>query len=89
MIFFVCSVRDRAADVYQAPFFVPSVGVAKRSFHDAINSSDPNNPMASHCEDFDLFSLGTYDDHTARFTLNQDPVQIAIGKDCRKPLPTR
>lgn len=73
-------VRDRAADVYNTPAFVPSLGIANRSFADEINRVDPNNQLNKHPEDFDLFYLGEFDDNTGEFDACR-PQQIAVGKD--------
>lgn len=81
MILHVVVVRDRAADVFGTPSFVPAVGSAIRGFGDEINRVDANNMFSKHPEDFDLFLLGTYDDSCARFELLEAPRQIAIGKD--------
>lgn len=82
MKYVICSVRDRAADVFGAPFFSVSVGVAIRGFNDAVNNTaDVNNAMAHHPEDFDLYHLGFYHDQHAKFELLDAPLQIAIGKD--------
>lgn len=84
----MCSVRDRAANTFGAPFFTVALGSAMRSFNDAINNtSDPQNMMAHHPEDYDLFHLGFYLDDTATFELLERPLQIAVGKDVvLKPL---
>lgn len=84
MKYVVCSIRDRSAAVYAQPFFQISVSSAIRAFSDAVNSVD-GGLMNTHAEDFDLFHLGFYDDHHARFELLESPVQIAIGKEVRRP----
>ena len=50
----VVAVRDRAIDAFGRPFFVPTIGVALRSFHDEMNRQAPDNAMAAHPEDYDL-----------------------------------
>lgn len=78
----VLSVRDRAADVFGQPMFVPAVGVGVRSFVDELNRQGPDNVLSRHPEDFDLYELGTYDDNTGRFQqLDDGPRQVAVGKD--------
>lgn len=82
MRYYVCAVRDRAADVFGQPIFAPSKGVAFRSFSDEINRSDPNNQMNKHPEDFDLYFLGMYDDNVGKFSECPDqPEMLAVGKD--------
>lgn len=80
MILQILVVRDRSADVFGMPTFATAVGIAIRSFADEINRVDNNNVMNRHPDDFDLFSLGTYDDSTGEFTTHK-PRQVAIGKD--------
>lgn len=82
MKYVICSVRDRAADVFGSPFFHVSLGSAIRGFSDAVsNNGDPNNLMAAHPEDFDLYHLGFFIDQHAKFELLDTPLQIAVGKD--------
>jgi len=80
--FKMVAIRDRAADVYNTPAFVPSLGVAIRSFSDEVNRVDNNNQLNKHPEDFDLFYLGEYDDSSGEFEAVR-PQQIAIGKDIK------
>jgi len=65
----LCSVKDRAADAYGRPMFVPSVGVAIRSFSDEVNRKDQENQLFNHPDDFDLYELGEFDDNTGLFFL--------------------
>lgn len=82
MIFTVVAVRDRAVDGFAAPFFVPSEGVAIRSFADEVNRA--GSPINAHPEDYDLFVLGLWHDQDARFEC-ASPRQIAIGKSLLSP----
>ena len=66
----LCTVKDRAADAYGRPMFVPSTGIAIRSFSDEVNRNDENNQMYNHSDDFDLYELGTFDDNTGLFSLH-------------------
>lgn len=72
--------RDRAADCFGSPFFMPTVGVAIRGFADIINSADTNQLMSSHPADFDLYELGVWDD-SGYFEIHDRPRQVAVGKD--------
>ena len=76
----ICSIRDSAADAYGRPFFLPSVGVAIRSFTDEVNRPSEDNQIYQHPEDFDLFELGEFDDTTGRFVLLDTPKQLALGR---------
>jgi len=79
----ICSVKDRAADAYGRPMFVPSTGVAIRSFSDEINRSDADNQLHNHPDDFDLFEFGTFDDNTGEFELHEQPKLLSLGKQVK------
>lgn len=78
----VCSVRDRAADVFGRPFFTPSRGVAVRSFTDHINSKD-DSEMVKHPSDFELYQLADFDDETGKFENLEAPKMLARGEDVK------
>lgn len=79
----ICSIRDRAADTYGRPIFVPSPGVAIRMFATEINRSAEDNQLYTHPDDFDLFELGVWDDETARFESLDLPKQLALGRQLK------
>ena len=79
----LCSVKDRASDAYGRPMFVPSTGVAIRSFSDEINRQDAENQLYNHPDDFDLYEFGEFDDNTGRFNLYEDPKLISLGKQVK------
>lgn len=77
----IVAIRDRAVDAFFRPVFAPTVGAAIRSFQDEINRNEPNNELAKHPEDYDLYQLGVFDEETGQFVQADDqPRQIAIGK---------
>lgn len=76
----IFTVRDRALNAYGQPFFASSVGGAVRGFSDEVNRSADNNQLHKHAEDFDLFTLGEFDDSTGTFETTP-PAQVAVGKD--------
>jgi hypothetical protein len=80
MIRFVVAIRDRAMDSFGNPIFVVAIGQAIRSFSDEVNRKAPDNALAAHPEDYDMFVLGEFDDVTGLFS-GGPPKQIAIGKD--------
>jgi len=79
----LCSVKDRAADAYGRPMFVPSTGVAIRSFSDEINRSAPDNQLYNHPDDFDLYEFGEFDDNTGEFNLYEQPKLLSLGKQVK------
>lgn len=83
MILQAVAIKDTAADAFNLPAFVHSIGLAIRAFQDKINDHSRDNQMYTHPEDFNLFHIGTFDDHSGKFTSLQTPLQIAIGKQLR------
>nr|QJB19386.1 MAG: nonstructural protein [Microvirus sp.] len=82
MIKFVCSVYDRAAQVYSAPFYVPHRNVAIRDFTDEVNRAASDNVLHKHPDDYDLYALCTFDDSDGHFDdLDGGPVVLVRGKD--------
>ena len=79
----LCTVKDRAADAYGRPMFVPSVGVAIRSFSDEVNRQDADNQLFNHPDDFDLYELGEFDDNTGLFALHEQPKLLSLGKQVK------
>ncbi len=79
----LCSVKDRAADAFGRPMFVPSVGVAIRSFSDEVNRKDAENQLYNHPDDFDLYELGEFDDNTGLFALHEQPKLLSLGKQVK------
>lgn len=83
MLTIICSVKDRAADAFGRPMFVPSVGLALRGFTDEVNREAADNQMYHHSDDFDLFELGTFDDSTGIIECHPIPKQLALGKSVK------
>lgn len=82
---FVVSVKDRAAGIFNRPFFVLHTNVAVRDFTDEVNRSAPDNSLNKHPDDFDLYVIGTFDDNTATFTVPDAPTVLVRGKDVVSP----
>jgi len=76
MILFVVSVKDRAADVFNRPFFVPHRNVAIRDFTDEVNRSAADNQLNKHPDDFDLYLLGEFNDANGEFSSNTPQVLV-------------
>lgn len=60
MILGIYSVRDKAVDAFLPPFFSRAKGEAIRSFASAVSQAD--HQFAKSKGDFELYSLGTFDD---------------------------
>ena len=79
----LCSVKDRAADAYGRPMFVPSTGVAIRSFSDEINRQADDNQLYNHPDDFDLYEFGEFDDNNGQFVIYEQPKLLSLGKQVK------
>jgi len=83
MNLFVVCVKDRAAEVFNRPFFVPHRNVAIRDFTDEVNRSAADNQLNKHPDDFDLYLLGEFNDNTGEFVMNT-PQVLVRAKDVKQ-----
>lgn len=79
----VVSVHDSAAGGFGRPIFVPSVGVALRSFTDEVNRVGADNQMNQHPDDFVLWELAAFDEESGEFE-RVDKRVLARGKDVKQ-----
>lgn len=82
MVLVMVAVRDSALDAFMRPFFVPTTGIAVRSFQDEVKN--PDSPMSKHPEDFALFELGTFDEDTGKCQNLASPRQLVRGNDLKE-----
>ncbi|AXH71838.1 MAG: nonstructural protein [Microviridae sp.] len=81
----VCAVRDSAMGAYMRPFFVPSTGMAVRSFSDEVNRKGEDNAIASHPEDYEIWHVADFDDVSGAFVSpDVGCVRLARAKDLVK-----
>jgi hypothetical protein len=77
MILIAMAVKDRAIGSFNRPFFVPSIPMAVRSFTDEVNRVAPDNQMAAHPEDFELWYLGNFNEDSGVFgVLDPDGLRV-------------
>jgi hypothetical protein len=76
MHLFVVCVKDRAAEVFNRPFFVPHRNVAIRDFTDEVNRVAADNQLNKHPDDFDLYLLGEFNDNTGEFSISTPQVLV-------------
>jgi len=76
MHLFVVCVKDRAAEVFNRPFFVPHRNVAIRDFTDEVNRAAADNQLNKHPDDFDLYLLGEFNDNTGEFSISVPQVLV-------------
>jgi len=83
MLLHICSVFDSAAQAYNRPIFVPSTGLAIRSFRDEVNRKADDNTLNSHPSDFELYQVGQFDDQTGDIT-SMAPSLLARAIDMKE-----
>lgn len=87
--FFAVSIRDRAAETFGTPYFVPTEALAVRSFSQEVNRVAENNPLFNHADDFELYVVGTFDDADASFVPEAyegrvKPRLLCTGKEVKR-----
>lgn len=85
MLIKICSVKDSAAQAFGRPLFVPSVGVAQRSFSDEVNRVAEDNHMNRYPSDFELYEIGEFDDSTGVLVPVSPPRLVCRAVDIRLP----
>lgn len=65
----IFSAYDTKTQAYMTPFYSHTPGSAIRSFTDA--AEDPASIVAQHPDDFLLFQLGEWDDHTGTISSHE------------------
>jgi len=73
------TIYDEKAEAFGRPFFTTAIGVASRDFSEAIN--DGKSLLSKHPEDFSLYHIGYFDDHSCKFDSNATPTLIGRGTD--------
>lgn len=76
----VFSIRDAKAEVFNTPWFKGTHGEAERDFRAAVN--DQQTSLNKFPEDFDLYYLGDYDDHTGVFQSLDTPQHLLKAISC-------
>lgn len=76
MLHTVVCVSDRALGAFMRPFFAPNLAMARRSFSDEVNRA--GSEMGAHPEDYELHSLGSWNDQTGDFQFQMSVVCRAL-----------
>ncbi len=71
-------IRDSQAEAFMRPWCAQSQGAAIRSFSDMVNEEGKESLITSHPEDFTLFSLGSFDEHTGHMKVHE-PQSLGNG----------
>lgn len=97
MKYCMVSVYDRASMMFGVPQFCATPAQALRGFKDQVNDKgNPQNVVAAHPDDFDLYELGEWHDGDGSFVSCSEAVDdaapvdkprlIARGKDLVNPV---
>lgn len=70
--FAVLSVRDVVADTFGRPFFAPNEASGVRSVRSEVNNPQ-SGTLHTNPDDFELYSLGSFDDQLCQFELFDRP----------------
>lgn len=79
MIVKIFSVYDCKAGVFNNPFYLPTNGVAIRSFGQIV--SDPSTEINKFPDDFILYELGEYENTVPDFRMHPSPIQVIRAND--------
>lgn len=85
MNLYVVAVYDKVTEAYGVPSFVVSVAAAIRGFTDEVNRPSDENMFHKHPDDFELYSLGHYDDSVGELQPDK-PRLLARGSEVKKSL---
>lgn len=83
MRMFVFSIFDDKAKAFLPPFYMPTVGMAMRTFSDCVNDPRGEHAFARNAHDYTLFRLGTFDDSSGRFEMSDAMEALANGVQVR------
>lgn len=81
------SIKDLGAQLFSRPMYVNHTNQALRSFIDEVNrppATGATNDLFSHPDDFELYALAEFDDHTGAFLPYDRPELIAQAKSVRQ-----
>lgn len=76
------AIFDEKIGAYNPPFFERAVGLAVRTFGDAVN--DEKSGLNKHPEDFALYEIGAYDEESGAFENLPKPHQLVRATECHK-----
>jgi len=77
----VCSVYDNKAKLWSTPFFSHSAVVATRDFSAAVRG---DSSIAQFPGDYELYSIGKWDESTGVFSADDQFSMLARGSDFSK-----
>lgn len=84
MLINIYTIYDQQAQTYARPMFFPNDATAKRAVGDEVNRHAPDNSLAMHPDDYQLYHLGTFNDDTGELKPNDRPTLVAHCKQLSK-----
>lgn len=78
-------IYDSAAEAYMSPWFIDKDQQAIREFGDVVRN--PETPFAKHPDDYTLFKIGSYNEHTGKLTSLETPVSLGVAVEYINNLP--
>lgn len=72
--------KDLAVQAFMQPFFSQSNGGAVREFSDMVNG---DHQVSKHPEDYEMYSLGEFDDSDGSIALHKSPQILARAIDLK------
>lgn len=81
MVTVICSIFDAQAAAFRIPFFMHNEALACRAVMTAL--ADKTHEFSLHCEDFQLYRIGTFDDATGEL-VPETPKVIATFASLRE-----
>lgn len=82
MLYKMFAIRDSAANAYMPPFSLPTTEIAIRSFSEVVNQE--GHAFNKHPSDYELFSLGEFNDADGSVTCDGPPHSVCRASDCVK-----
>jgi len=73
----IFSIYDVKALAFITPFFLNNTAMAVRAFNDC--AMDKGHMFNKHPEDYALYRLGVWDDHSAGIELERPPVNLGLA----------
>lgn len=81
----IVSLKDTAARVFGVPFVVQAAAQAVRSLRDEVNSKESTSDVCKHPDDFELYEVAQFDEHSGAVAAHEAPQLLCRAKDLKDP----
>ena len=75
----IYAIYDNKAEAFMQPYFAGTPGLALRTFADGVNN--PDSIFHRHPNDFVLYEVGVYDDHTGDIQNHEQNINLGMAID--------